>query len=648
MKAVLRILQVEDSETDAALILRLFQNAEYEVHSERVEDSDEMRAALVRQEWGVVIADYSLPRFDAPAALRILQECGQDIPFLVVSGTVGEDRAVEMMRAGAHDYILKDNLSRLIPAVQREIREAHSRREHRRADEQLRDGSELLSLAVSVTQLGIFVYYPASAKTVWSETGKRHLGLPPDAVISYQRFLQGIHPDDRERIDGLVSKSLDPSSSGEFTTEYRTIGLEDQVERWLSARGRGFFDSDGNPVRFIGVTTDITEGKRLKDQFLQAQKLESLGLLAGGVAHDFNNLLTVINGYSQITLDALMLDDPLRSGVEVILKAGTRATFLTRQLLAFSRRRPNRPQTIVLNDVVAETRKMLERLIGDDVDLIISPDPAAGTIHADPGHIEQVIMNLVVNAKDAMPNGGSLVIETAHLVVDKRFAESHLDVLPGPYAVLTVSDTGSGMSLEVKKHLFEPFFTTKEQGKGTGLGLSTVYGIVKQCGGSISVYSEIGHGAKFRILLPTFAVEPAEGPSAPPATLARGTETILLAEDEPGVRMFVRAALEQQGYRVLECSNGREAIELARQHPGPIHLLLADAIMPKMGGVDLAALFSVCRPGVPVLCMSGYIEMVWPSGEASETSFIQKPFTATAVLAQVRALLDAAARPIPA
>ena len=407
MSEILRVLQVEDSESDAALIVRLLEKSGYIVHAERVEEAEPMRQSLARQDWDVVIADYHLPQFDAAAALTILHESGRDIPFIVVSGMIGEDRAVEMMRAGAHDYVLKDRIARLVPAVQREIREAQSRRERRRAEERLRDRDEWLALAVSVTQLGMFDFYPQSGKVIWSEAGKRHFGLPPDAEVSYQTFLCGLHPDDRERVDDLIRKAFDRSSGGEYSADYRTIGLTDQVERWLAARGKVFFDPAGTPIRFVEVTIDITERKQLEEQFRQSQKLEGVGRLAGGIAHDFNNLLTVITGFSHMTLNGLPPYHPLRAGVEEMIKAAVRATSLTEQLLAFSRRQPTRTESLVLNELVTGVHNMLGRLIGEDLNLTLCLDPAAGAIRADAVQIEQVIMNLVLNARDAMPSGGN-------------------------------------------------------------------------------------------------------------------------------------------------------------------------------------------------------------------------------------------------
>ena len=281
MSEILRVLQVEDSESDAALMVRMLEKAGYVVRAERVEDGEAMRQALAGGDWDVVIADFQLPQFDAGAALEMLHESGRDIPFIVVSGMIGEDRAVEMMRAGAHDYVLKDRIARLVPAVQREIRECQSRGERRRAEEQLRDRDEWLALVVSVTQLGMFDYYPQSGKLIWSEGGKRHFGLPADAEVSYETFLRGLHPDDRKRVDDQIQKTFDRGSAGEYITDYRTLGLTDKLERWLAARGRVFFDAEGKPIRFVGVTMDITERKQLEEQFRQSQKLEGVGRLAG-------------------------------------------------------------------------------------------------------------------------------------------------------------------------------------------------------------------------------------------------------------------------------------------------------------------------------------------------------------------------------
>jgi two-component system, cell cycle sensor histidine kinase and response regulator CckA len=386
------------------------------------------------------------------------------------------------------------------------------------------------------------------------------------------------------------------------------------------------------------ASAQTLDRSHLEAQLLQAQKLEGIGRLAGGVAHDFNNLITIILGYAQMALDELPEQDPLREAMDEIVKAAMHGGSLTRQLLAFSRRQITQPRDIAMNDVVRDFEKMLKRLIGEDIDMVLSLDSEAGTVRADPYQIEQIIMNLAINARDAMPDGGKLYIETSQFEASVEFARLHLAVLPGTYVLLSVSDTGTGMQPEVKERIFEPFFTTKELGKGTGLGLSTVYGIVTQCAGSISVYSEPGHGSTFRMIFPAVEANAIVPKTSTVERDCSGHETILMAEDESGLRKYVRRILEDKGYKVVEASNGNQALEAARQHRGPIHLLLTDIVMPEMGGIDLVGEFSSLRPHVPVLCMSGYSERLWRKGDL--TSYLQKPFTPVMLLTQIRSLLD--------
>jgi CheY-like chemotaxis protein len=341
-------------------------------------------------------------------------------------------------------------------------------------------------------------------------------------------------------------------------------------------------------------------------------------------------------GYGQMLLADLPDGDPSRESLQEIAHAAVRAEELTRQLLAFSRNQISEPRNIVLNDTLRNFERMLGRLLGEDVSLHLSLSPEAGVIRADPGQIEQVVMNLAVNARDAMPQGGRLAIETSAIFADGQFAEAHFGVSPGPYVVLTVSDTGVGMPPEVKAKIFEPFFTTKEKGKGTGLGLSTVYGIVRQAGAAISLYSEPGHGTTFKIFFPAIEAPAEPAVAMRPAALPAADATILLAEDEPKVRQYTQRILERQGYTVLTAADGKAALDLARRHDGRIHLLLADIIMPVMGGAELAREFEVVRPGIPVLCMSGYTDQLWPPPQ----HLIQKPFTAAALLTRIHDLLN--------
>jgi signal transduction histidine kinase/ActR/RegA family two-component response regulator len=404
-------------------------------------------------------------------------------------------------------------------------------------------------------------------------------------------------------------------------------------------------DAAGAGGYIEGLIEDVTEQRSLENQFRQAQRLEAVGRLAGGVAHDFNNVLTAITGYSELLLDELTPGDPKRQDVEEIHAAARRAAGLTRQLLAFSRKQVFQTRVLDLNAVVRMLEKMLQRLIGEDVKLEIAPSSALGAVRADPGQIEQVIMNLAVNSRDAMPGGGRLTIETANVDLDEAYAREHAGAAPGRYVMLAVSDTGTGMDAETQSHIFEPFFTTKEQGTGTGLGLATVYGIVKQSGGHVWVYSEPGRGATFKIYLPRVD-EPVEAQDAqqvaPP--VAGGRETVLVAEDDPSVREIVAEVLTQKGYRVLRAPDGQTALEMARAQPGEIQLLVTDIVMPGMTGRELAEVLVAERAGVRVLYMSGYTDdaVVRHGVLAEGLPYLQKPFSPRALALKVREVLDRA------
>jgi two-component system cell cycle sensor histidine kinase/response regulator CckA len=640
MTKFLKLLQIEDSESDASMMLRLLKQAGFEISSQRVEDAEGLREALKDPTWDVIIADYHLPAFDAPGALRILQECGRDIPCIVVSGKMGEDTAVEMMKSGAHDYLTKNNLARLAPAVERELEDARTRRENKRAQQELRESQERLALAVEATQLGTFDLYPQTGKLIWSKVARQHYGVAADADVTYETFLRALHPADRDRVTQTLQNALRYESGGHYAHEYRTVGIEDGLERWLASLGRAFFDEGGQAVRVVGVVQNVTERKRLEQQLLQSQKLESVGRLAGSIAHDFNNLLTIINGYAHLVMADMLPQDPHRGSMEELSKAAMQAAGLTRQLVSFSRRQAAEPQTISAAEFVRDYQNMLRRLLGENIELVMSLDPHAGAFRADPGQMGQVLMNLAVNAKDAMPNGGKLIIETSKVLANDVLASSLPNVSPGPYAVIAITDTGTGMSPEVQSHLFEPFYTTKEPGKGTGLGLSTVYGIVvNQSGGAIRVESELDRGTTFRIFMPSCNPEAIPACTPEVEEIESPGETILLAEDEAGVRKYTRAILERHGYVVLEAANGEEALSVARRHSGRIHLLMTDMIMPIMGGMELNEKFRAEFSGVPVLFISGYTDQIMVHWQ-SLGAYIQKPFTLSALLTQVRELLD--------
>ncbi|WP_447975046.1 ATP-binding protein [Nitrospira sp. Kam-Ns4a] len=476
--------------------------------------------------------------------------------------------------------------------------------------------------------------------TFVSPQAERLLGYPPARFLADLTWRDVIHPDDYDQVISFCTKAVRERRNHEL--EYRMLTADGRVV-WVRDLATVIVER-GRPVKLCGVLLMINERKELEAQLLQAQKMEAVGKLAGGVAHDFNNLLTIINGYSHLLLSRLAVNDPLRPDVEEIKQAGDRAAALTQQLLAFSRRQVLIPSVLDLNAVVSGMSSMVQRLLGEDIDLSTALAPALGHVRADRSQLEQVIMNLAVNARDAMPQGGKLTIETANVDIDDSFRHGQV-VAPGRYVLLAVSDTGQGMDEETKARVFEPFFTTKGLGKGTGLGLSTVYGIVRQSGGYIFVYSEPGKGSTFKIYLPRVdeAVEPEPAALADPG-LPRGNETILLVEDEPGVRMLVRDTLELQGYTVLEARHGIEALVLSSRHPGPVHLLLTDVVMPQMSGREVAAQLLAARPDVKVLYMSGYAEnsVVHHGILDPGTAFLQKPFTPDVLVRRVREVLDGA------
>jgi signal transduction histidine kinase/ActR/RegA family two-component response regulator len=450
---------------------------------------------------------------------------------------------------------------------------------------------------------------------------------------------------------GYVQVLVVPLRVGERTIGVLNIRSRRRFSRRDEEMAEAFADQAAialeNSRLYQEVRRAFDELSQTKDQLAQAQKMEAVGLLAGGVAHDFNNLLMVITGRSDLLLHRLAPGDPVRPDIELIKATGERAADLTRQLLAFSRKQMLQPKVLDLNVVVQGLARMLERLIGEDIELHAALDPALGMVKTDPGQIEQVLMNLAVNARDAMPDGGQLTIETSNVELDAAYASHRVGARPGPHVMVAVTDTGHGMDENTRARIFEPFFTTKEVGKGTGLGLSTVHGIINQSGGTVWVYSEPGKGTTFKIYLPRTEddVERVDHRRAatPPA---RGSETILLVEDEKGVRDLVRDVLQTSGYTVLEARHGIEALAVARRHGGPIDLLLTDAVMPQMGGPELAECLVALQPGLKVLYMSGYTErtVVHHRVLDADVPYLQKPVTVEAVTRRVREVLDASSR----
>ncbi|MGD8399185.1 MAG: PAS domain S-box protein [Anaerolineae bacterium] len=952
MDTPLAVLIVEDSEDDTLLVGRQLRRAGYDLVVERVDNAAAMNAALDARDWQVIIADYSMPQFSGMAALQIVQERGLDIPFILVSGTIGEELAVEAMRAGAHDYVMKDNLARLGPAVQRELQEARERQARRCAEESLlesearfRKMAHSIQDGITIIEHGRVAYANERACEIFGypldeyvqldglrlaipeergrlrevigrakQTGKmpralefwierrdgtrrcvqnrysvrredgqiigryvvttditehklaerevearrtylervlaaapdaivtldaehhvvewnagaerlfgypreeaidrnlddlindkttleqalgftRHVlggqelppvevvrydrqGLPLDVIVSgspiivdghllgavsiytdiserkraerllhalneaalaveqaltiqeifdtlgkefeklgfycavflidpARRFLHvgylshqprasrivekltGIGVDEltfpieevdifrqivhhrqsvHARLDDILGQAILPDMPPNarirrLLTTRQVIGapliVEDEVIGLLSVQAEDLGAGDVPAItafahqmaaawRKAQLLQDLEESleqlKRTQAQFLQAQKMEAIGRLAGGVAHDFNNALTIIRLSLQLMQRQLHHDDPLCEFVSQIDEASRRATHLTNQLLAFGRREVVEPQVIDLNEAVVNLSQMLGRVLGEDVELVTLLSGEVWPVCIDPTQLDQTIINLAVNARDAMPRGGALCIETSNAVIDRAYAARHIDLEPGDYALLSVTDTGMGMDEEVLAHLFEPFYTTKERGKGTGLGLATVYSIVKRYDGHIRVHSEVARGTAFRIYLPRVPGDAGlEGEQRPRVDGGHGSETVLLVEEDPAVRDMTSQILEEQGYTVLAAGGGPAALEVARAHDGPIHLLLADTVLPQMDGRELASRLNTHRPDLRVVYISGYGTSVVTKRGASRApgSLLPKPFTVEKLTQVVRRALDA-------
>ena len=512
--------------------------------------------------------------------------------------------------------------------------------DRRQTEETLRENARELLESQRVARLGSYRLRVASGVWASSPILDEIFGIAdPRFVKDVAGWLSIVHPDQREQMTAYFTEEV-LGRRQSFDREYRITRLTDGQERWVHGLGRLVADSEGRIVEMIGTIQDVTEQKRLEAQFRQAQKMEAIGQLAGGVAHDFNNLLAVIVGYSELALRELPAEHPQRKRIEEIRKAGERAAGLTRQLLAFGRRQPMTPVVLGLAHVVSGLEGMLRRLLPEDIEIATSFDGGGARVRADPGQMEQVILNLAVNARDAMPDGGRLTIEGSSAVLDERYCRSH-DVRPGRYALLAVTDTGTGMDAETQAHMFEPFFTTKEVGRGTGLGLATVYGIVKQHDGHVAVYSELGRGTTFKVYLPQVDA-PARGEAVASTPKARGgSETVLLVEDDPPVRELSREVLDHLGYRVLVAPDGEAALETSARHQGPLHLLVTDMIMPRMTGRQLAEALRRSRPGIKVLFVSGYSnDVVVRSGALEEgMAFLQKPFTPDSLGRRIREVL---------
>jgi two-component system cell cycle sensor histidine kinase/response regulator CckA len=754
-----RILLLEEDRLDARASLAELSRAGFELDSEIVSTPLEFAERLRTQQYDLILADYRLPDWTALDALTWLRSSGYKTPFILVTDTLGEDLAVECIKSGASDYVLKQKLDRLPHACRRAMEEATLREERNRAQNQLKDSELQYKLLFEASPSPMWVFDQETlAFLAVNEAAVRHYGFSrqeflvmtirdirseediPDLLAAISRTGQGLSKTEVRRhrkkngtavymeitshtipflgkpaalvlaqdISDLYENLKKLRQSEEkfakafrssplaVTISTRAEGRYLEVNRaflemveynreeligetaldlklWLepeervgmlqqlaeSSRVTAFetkFMTRLGEVRIVevsaelieldgiscvlAITHDVTEGKRLEEQFRQAQKMEAVGRLAGGIAHDFNNMLSVIIGYSELLQEQSGAINSLKAADE-IMKAAKRAAGLTRQLLAFSRRQVLSPRILDLNAIVENLSHMLNHMIGEDILLMLEPGKDLGRVKADPVQVEQVIMNLVVNARDAMPQGGRIVITTSNASLDEACTKQHPSIRPGSFVLLTVNDHGSGMSEATMHHIFEPFFTTKEPGKGTGLGLSMVYGVVSQSNGCVMVSSELGKGTTFEIYLPRVDEYAEFDDRVLEPAIVRGTETILLVEDEEPLRILMADVLERNGYKVLQASDGAEAIAISKKS-GQIDLLMTDVVMPGINGNELASSLRLSLPIFKLLFISGYTsDAISERGVIeADVTLLEKPFTKNDLLNKVRIALN--------
>jgi PAS domain S-box-containing protein len=766
MKPRLHVLMIEDSEDDAFLIERELRRSGYNLDCDRVETQAAMQAVLDKQPLDLVIADYTLPAFSAPEALEILQRQQKDLPFIIVSGTIGEDTAVAAMKAGAHDYIIKGNLARLVPAVERELREAEERKKRNQAEQALRESEERFrQLAENITESVFWMSEPKTDRLLYvSPAYERIWGRSCESLYgNFREWIEVIHPEDRQRIQSVFFKQ---ALSGNYDEEYRIVRPDGSL-RWIRDRGFPIANDSGEPYRVVGiaddisdrkqaeqkiheqaalldvatdailvcdlehlilfwnkgaerlyrwqaeevlgknaidllyqpgetlpqfeviqttleregqwrgefqhvakdgnivivesrwtlvrdeaglpksiltVSTDITAKKQLESQFLRAQRLESLGTLASGIAHDFNNILTPIMAAAQLLpLKFSNLDEQSQQLLKLVEDSAKRGANLVKQILAFARGVEGKRVPLQVRHLLSEVVQVARQTFPKAIELYTDiPTTDLWTVSADATQLHQVLMNLCVNARDAMPDGGIFKLAAENILVDEAYTRMNLEASIGPYVTITISDTGIGIPPELLERIFDPFFTTKEPGKGTGLGLSTVLGIVKNHGGFVNVYSEIGQGSQFKVYLP--AVEDAAIQTAKELELLTGQgELILIVDDEPLIQQVTKTSLEERNYRTLLASDGIEAIALYAQYQQEICAVLMDIMMPSMDGLTAIRTLQKLNSQVKVIATSGLAsnhQLAEVTGIGVK-AFLPKPYTATELLDTLQKVLIA-------
>lgn len=636
MDTVLRVLFVEDSEDDALLLIRKIRQGKFELDWVRVDNEADMRRNLEEKEWDLVISDYSMPTFDGISALRLFKQMALDIPFILVSGTIGEEVAVNAMREGAHDYLMKGNLGRLVPAIRRELRETKIRRERSRALTLLKEREEILTRIIENIPFMIFIKDAKDLRFLRvNKAGEELLGIKRDELIGSTDY--DFFP--KEEADFLAHRDREVLAEGcliEIPEE--TIQTRHKGERILRTKKIPLKDDKGMPAFLFGISEDITEIKQkaieeqeLKKQLRQAQKMESIGTLAGGIAHDFNNILMAVLGYAELAKMQLDNKENLAYSLSQILQAGIRAKNLVDQILTFTRQTDIKREPMAIIPMIKETLKFLRASLPVTIDIQHNLRVTDSTIIADPTQIHQIVMNLFTNAAHAMrENGGILDIRLAEVMLTDEVELSFKELNPGRYLQLTVSDTGCGITKENIDKVFDPFFTTKERGQGTGMGLSVVHGIIKDMGGSIAVISQPGQGTTFKILFPKHEGKPIVSRVAKPKAKT-GSGSILIVDDEVLITTSVCGILEKIGYHVVSTTNPLIALDIFKTKANAFDLVLTDMTMPKMTGLELAEKLIQIKPGVPIIMFTGYSPGLTRESlnKAGIKELIAKPFVAS-------------------
>jgi len=638
MKAHLRVLIVEDSEDDTLLTLRELSRGGYTITHNRVDTPAQMQASLDRQLWDIVIADYNMPAFSAPEALKLLQKRHLDLPFIIVSGTIGEDVAVAAMKAGAHDYLIKGNLTRLVPAVERELREAEDRNKRHIAEQALRESEDRFRTLCFAAPLGIFQTDVQGFHVYNNPLWYGITGLDEKSSCGYG-WVKAVHPEEREQV--LEDWQHNVSERDMWSHEHRLLTTHGKV-KWVHVLASPIYSLAGEFSGHVGTIEDITEKKQLEAQFLRAQRMESLGTLANGIAHDFNNILTPILGIAQLLpLKFPEMDQNGQQLLNILEDSARRGADLVKQILSFTRGGENVRTIIQIRHLLADVAKVAKHTFPKFIHTQLNAADDLKTVLADATQIHQVLMNLIVNARDAMPNGGFLSINAENIWIDQNYATCHADAQVGSYIVITISDTGIGIPEEMREAIFEPFFTTKEIGKGTGLGLSTMMSIVKSHHGFVTLSSVVGQGSSFSIYLPT--KELVQDQAIAHVEIQDGNgELILVIDDEVTIDEIIKTTLDNHNYRVLTASDGVGAVTLYTEHKDDISVVLIDLMMPIMDGSTTIFALQRLNPQVKIIAMSGAIVNMASvqNQKLNIQGFLSKPFTAQVLLSTLREILD--------